>query len=284
MRALLGLGGSDDDDEDMSKSSSIDDAGEDDDSFFASANLESDGEDEDDGEKDGTKEISFIPGKSSLEEKIRSKLNEKDGEVEELTPWEKYLEKRKEKRKEKKRQKKQQKVNFRGENGVDPFAVSTKKTQRKKASTKEELDLLLAGDEDEEAAKDFHMRDIVRIEKNKSKKLKGSRKRKEAEIRDNAVGLDFQIDTKDDRFAAVIDGSDDRFGIDRTDPQFKETPAMRQLLAEQTKRRKSKKRARKAANTDVDAEAIMSGGVESSGAMALSSLVKNLKTKVAKTS
>lgn len=284
MRALLGLGGSDDDDEDVSKSSSIDDAGEDDDSFFASANLESDGEDEDGGEKDGTKEISFIPGKSSLEEKIRSKLNEKDGEVEELTPWEKYLEKRKEKRKEKKRQKKQQKVNFRGENGVDPFAVSTKKTQTKKASTKEELDLLLAGDEDEEAAKDFHMRDIVRIEKNKSKKLKGSRKRKEAEIRDNAVGLDFQIDTKDDRFAAVIDGSDDRFGIDRTDPQFKETPAMRQLLAEQTKRRKSKKRARKAANTDVDAEAIMSGGVESSGAMALSSLVKNLKTKVAKTS
>lgn len=136
MRALLGLGGSDDDDDDMSKSSSIDDAGDDDDSFFASANLESDGEDEDNGEKDVTKEISFIPGKSSLEEKIRSKLNEKDGEVEELTPWEKYLEKRKEKRKEKKRQKKQQKANFRGENGVDPFAVSTKKLKERKQAQK----------------------------------------------------------------------------------------------------------------------------------------------------
>jgi hypothetical protein len=73
------------------------------------------------------------------------------------------------------------------------------------------------------------------IEKNKSKKLRGSRKKKEAEICNNASGLDFQLDTKDSRFAAVPEGSDDRFGIDRTDP------AMREIQAQQTKRRKSKK-------------------------------------------
>ena len=171
----------------------------------------------------------------------------------------------------------------------DNVAVSAKKSNGKsnenkpKPSTKEELDLLLAGDNVEEAARDFHMRDLVRIEKNKSKKLKGSRKRKEEDIATNASGLDFKLDTKDNRFAAVLDGADGRFGIDKTDPQFKETPAMRDILAEQTKRRKSKKRARPAANTDVNADTMNAGTSESTGAMALSSLVKNLKSKVAKT-
>ena len=36
----------------------------------------------------------------------------------------------------------------------------------------------------------------------------------------------------------VLDGTDDRFGIDRTNPMYKETGAMKSLLEEQTKRRK----------------------------------------------
>jgi len=286
LRALLGLGGSDDDDKDdfLQEGSVASDAGgEDDDSFFGSGNLDSDS----DGGGGETKQVTFIPGKSSLEEKIRTKLKEKEEGTEELTPWEKFQDKRKEKRKERKRLNKQQKSSFRGEDGeADPFASTSKRTNavKTKPSTKEELDLLLAGDNDEEAAKDFHMRDLVRIEKNKSKKLRGSRKRKEAEMKNNAVGLDFKLDTKDNRFAAVLEGSDDRFGIDRTDPQYKETPAMREILTEQTKRRKSNKRGRKSENTDVSAEAMMTGKAESSGALALSSLVKNLKSKVAKSS
>lgn len=173
----------------------------------------------------------------------------------------------------------------------DPFELDTaaktrknkSRDQKNKPSSKEELDLLLAGDHDEETAKDFHMRDLVRIEKNKSKKLRGSRKKKETEIRNNASGLDFQLDTKDSRFAAVLEGSDDRFGIDRSDARFKETPAMREILAEQTKRRKSKKRSRsKSKENNIDADAMIAGGSTSSGALALSSLVKNLKSKVAK--
>ena len=309
MRALLGLDGSGDDDSDNFLQDDAKTSDSDDDSFFGSRNLDSDGDvDEDEGQ-----EVTFVPGKNILGEKIRSKLKKKDNDaLQELTPWEKYQEKRKEKRKEKKRLKKMDKSDVRGEDsdGDDPFSPdgisSLKKSKtkskkhdkkkKKKPSTKEELELLIAGDEDEETAKDFHMRDLVRIDKNKSKKLRGPRKKKESDIRENASGMEFKLDTKDDRFAAVLEGSDDRFGIDRTNPQYKETPAMRQILKEQTKRRKSKKRSRdknedvegyhkkSSANnldrSDMNADAMTS----SSGALALSSLVKNLKSKVAKTS
>ena len=133
---------------------------------------------------------------------------------------------------------------------------------------------------DEEEAKDFHMRDLIRIDKNKSKKLRGSRKRKESQMVSSTSGLDFKIDTSDNRFAAVLEGTDERFGIDRTDPQYKETPAMREILAEQTKRRKEKGRKKRKSNVVADVNVNDAG--RSSGALALSSLVKSLKSKVAK--
>ena len=116
------------------------------------------------------------------------------------------------------------------------------------------------------------------IEKNKSKKLKGARKRKEAALEASLVGTGFKVDVDDSRFKAVLDGTDDRFGIDRTDPQYKETPAMREIMAEQTRRRK--KRKTKIANAvapDVSANDL---GDASAGASALSSLVSRLKQKV----
>ncbi len=123
------------------------------------------------------------------------------------------------------------------------------------------------------------MRELIRLDKNKSKKLKGSRKRKEQDIMSNASGLDFKIDTTDSRFAAVLEGDDDRFGIDRTNPNYKETPAMREILDEQTKRRKEKGRKRRKKDVVADVSADDVG--KSSGALALSSLVKSLKSKVA---
>ena len=124
------------------------------------------------------------------------------------------------------------------------------------------------------------MRNLVRIEKNKSKKLRGSRKRKEDAIASTTTGTSFQIDTADDRFSALMEGTDARFGIDRTDPQYKETPAMQRILAEQSKRRRRvKKRVRKSGGDDDGA--IGNGGVGKGGDK-LSSLVKSLKTKVAK--
>ena len=117
------------------------------------------------------------------------------------------------------------------------------------------------------------MRGLVRANKNKDKTFKGARKRKEAN-RPDVVGKNFKMDTTDSRFAAVFEGEDDRFGIDRTDPSFKDTDAMQQVLSEQTQRRK---RARKSpSNVDVN----QTGTDKSSGAKALSSLVKSLKSKV----
>ena len=140
--------------------------------------------------------------------------------------------------------------------------------------------LLLAGDNDEEQEKDFDIRGLQRIEKNKGKKLKGGRKRKEEKITKDVSGTNFKVDVQDDRFAAVLDGADGRFGIDKTDPNYKDTAAMRDILAEQSKRRKMKRKTKATSSApapDVSADS----NSKSIGSNALSSLVQRLKTKVA---
>ena len=122
----------------------------------------------------------------------------------------------------------------------------------------------------------------MKIDKNKSKKLKGSRKRKQETLEANTSGQAFKIDTSDSRFSALLDGTDDRFGIDKMDPRYKETPAMREILDSQLQRRKSKKK--KKVEHLVNDVVVGSKSEEnsSSGALALSSLVKSLKSKVKK--
>ena len=249
------------------------------------------------------KEVTFVPGqkKSSLESKIRSKLESKSDEPKELTPWEKYQEKRKQKRREKRQaaREKRKEINeirrgggretsARQKQEEDDFFVDDDSGLEKKAATKkqtaEELELLLAGDEKEDKSRDFDMRELQRLEKNKNKKLHGSRKRKEKERAAAVTGTDFKVDTHDARFSAVLDGQDDRFGIDRTDPQFKETTGMQEILTEQARRRKQKRR-KKSNNgedkvvPDVNADD-SGGGMKGTGASALSALVRNIKSKV----
>ena len=143
---------------------------------------------------------------------------------------------------------------------------------------------------DEEHTKDFDMRGLAKLEKHAGKKLKGKRKRQHETLAANVSGQEFQIDTTDDRFAALIDGSDDRFGIDRTNPLYKETGAMKTLLQEQSKRRRKNRGRKDGASGGGDATKGGEKRVEdknggwkdsSSGAMALSSLVKSLQQKVA---
>jgi hypothetical protein len=141
---------------------------------------------------------------------------------------------------------------------------------------------------DEEDEKDFDMRGIARLEKNKNKKLKGSRKRKEMEKTENIAGVDFKVDAADNRFSALLEGDDARFGIDVTDPHYKDTPAMRDILAEQSKRRKDKRLKKEPQEEhqktvgNINADTSSKDGIAlSSGAFALSNLVKSLKTKVA---
>ncbi|GMH87930.1 hypothetical protein TrVE_jg6853 [Triparma verrucosa] len=144
----------------------------------------------------------------------------------------------------------------------------------KRAASKSELRKLLGDDADVEKLKDFDMRGIERIEKMKGKKLKGGRKKKEERRSKDVAGKEFQIDSTDDRFSAVFDGSDDRFGIDKSNPSFKETAAMKEVLATQTQRRKKKKKKR----TD-DVTVNDEGKVEGGGASALSAMVQKLKKK-----
>mmetsp|Transcript_19617 Transcript_19617/g.30235 ORF Transcript_19617/g.30235 Transcript_19617/m.30235 type:complete len:776 (+) Transcript_19617:177-2504(+) len=321
MRKMLGLDSDSDD-------------GDDGDAVDSEASEDSSEEDEDQKEDNFNKEATFVPGKRSLQQKIRSKIQESTEEQKELTPWEKYQQKRKEKRRERRQAARSKRkgvgVHQDGNDmyGADPeFGVpdsdsedgfdkdgrdgffledkgdsvgsrkgqeqskgkagknrkegkTTAELPQRTKSSKAELELLLAGDKEEEDAKDYDMRGILRLHKNKDKKLRGARKRKEEKLAASTSGTDFKLDTADSRFAAVLDGTDDRFGIDRTDPNFKETSAMREILSQQTKRRKAKKRARvtETVAPDVSAENGAGGG----GALALSSLVKNLKAKVAK--
>ncbi|KAL7490809.1 hypothetical protein ACHAWT_000892 [Skeletonema menzelii] len=174
--------------------------------------------------------------------------------------------------------------------GKEEDSNATKKNRM--ASTKEELELLIAGDDDEEDAKDFDMRGLEKLERHANKKLRGKRKRQLENLAANVSGQGFQVDTKDDRFSALLEGTDDRFGIDRTNPAFKETTAMKTLLEEQAKRRKKNRGKSKEKVSDKSKNQQSDGKdgnkndswVESSsGAMELSSLVKSLQTKVKST-
>lgn len=129
------------------------------------------------------------------------------------------------------------------------------------------------------------MRGLAKLERNANKKLKGKRKRQMETLAANVSGQDFNIDTSDSRFAALLDGDDDRFGIDRTNPAYRETGAMKALLQEQSKRRrKGKKQRGGGEGGEPKKEVNRDGGwtEKSSGAMELSSLVKSLQQKVSR--
>lgn len=274
LRRMLGL--DDSDDEDGA------------DGGNAESDVESAASDEEE-DNEVSKEFTYVPGAKSLEDKIRTKLQSKE-EKEELTPWEKYQQKRKEKRREKRQAARRQPTdsdisedrgNQAGENDDDFFSREYSEDDQREKMSNEELELMLAGENDEEVARDYDMRGIQRIEKNKEKKLRGARKRKEDKLKAEISGQDFAIDLKDERFVAVLDGDDGRFGIDRTDPQYKETAAMRQILDEQKARRKKKRRKVSTEPQKVPPNVVEgSNNEKSAGSAALSSLVKSLKTKV----
>lgn len=240
------------------------------------------------------KEVSFIPGKTDIKEKNTTRLESKN-ELTELSPWEMYLEKKKQKRQEKRqvaRMKRKEVKDIRqGKSDTtkdefpidDDFLVTegdldknkSKKNSESRNKVQDELALLVAGDDDDEEKRNFDMRGIERLEKNKDKKLRGSRKRKEDEFASNVTGTSFKIDFNDDRFQKVLDGSDSRFGIDRTDPNFKETSGMLEILGEQARRRKKRRAAEK---TTVAVETEPLG--KNSDPSTLNELVNSIKSKV----
>lgn len=231
----------------------------------------------DDDDDANCKAVKFVPRADAEIAVPQPQHKRTDDSKNELTPWEKYKAKRKEKRSERRRLGREKRKEIRD---IRSGAVSRGNKPLEDQSTGQ-LELLFAGDRGDEEDGDFDMRGIQRIEKNKEKKLRGSRKRKEDRKAADVAGTEFEVNVADDRFRDVLDGSNHMFAIDRTDPNYKETPAMQKILKEQTRRRNSKKRKKSNAESaslqpDVTAE---SANAPSTGASALSALVASLKSK-----
>ncbi len=86
---------------------------------------------------------------------------------------------------------------------------------------------------------DFDMRALEREDKLKGKKLRGKRKRKELK-REKASGRGFEVDVNDPRFSAVLEGTDEHFGIDKTAPEFRNTKGMNRILETRLQRHRER--------------------------------------------
>lgn len=142
----------------------------------------------------------------------------------------------------------------------DPFftteapAVSTKTSIRKEerlkkreareaaeaeaAAQKAQLKKVLSEDANDNQADHldhFDMNEIMRAEKKKSKKAKKSKNKGQEDEKRGGLQEDFTMDLGDDRFKAVFDSHE--FAIDPSNPRFKGTEGMKQLLEEGRKRR-----------------------------------------------
>ncbi len=146
---------------------------------------------------------------------------------------------------------------------------------------------------DDELNKDFDMRGLAKLERHSNKKLKGKRKRQFETLAANVSGQDFCIDASDSRFAALLNGTNDSYGIDRTHPSFRDTVAMKKLLQERSERMKKHRdsfatgigegKSRSTSRLTNEKSSISrKSEVCDDGAMQLSSLVKRIQQKISK--
>ncbi|KAF3355137.1 Pre-rRNA-processing protein ESF1 like [Verticillium longisporum] len=109
--------------------------------------------------------------------------------------------------------------------------------EKEKAESKAQLELLMAGDgeDDGDHLDHFDMNEITRAEKQSKKKYKKKGKKKEVERAGLQEG--FKMDVGDDRFKAVFESHE--YAIDPSNPKYKATEGMQQLLEEGRKKRKN---------------------------------------------
>lgn len=191
-------------------------------------------ENESESENEMNKEMSFVP---------ESDIKKKEVNLDEMTPWEKYLHKKKEKRKAKKAKKGEESDEDDLEKDdelpsdvdvSDPFfkpePEKAKKSMKKKKSPEKSENLeLLAMDSDDDR-KHFDYKDIVKNEgKRKKRKRGGKKEQKVAENEDN-----FQLDLADSRFSAVFNNP--TYNVDPSHPSFKKTKSMASIIEEKQKR------------------------------------------------
>jgi hypothetical protein len=107
------------------------------------------------------------------------------------------------------------------------------------ASRRAELELLMADDEaNGEGVRHFDMREIEKAEK--EARRKGKNKGKKSKKTEDAVKDDFKVEAEDPRFKALFDSHE--YAIDPTNPRFKSTEGMKNLLEEGRKKRKREDR------------------------------------------
>lgn len=238
-------------------------------------------------ENDMEMEIKWVPGlKESAEEMVKNKLEGKD----KLTPWEQFLEKKKEKKRLKKKQKvlAEEVSDDELPSDVDMndpyFAEEVKKIGIKKKlksvkdgpveeaeieRQKAEMALLLM-DEEEENKKHFNYNKIVEHQNLSKKKKKRLIKKKEL------IEDDFEVDVKDTRFQAMY--TSHLFNLDPSDPNFKKTKAMEQILEEKARQREQKEQELQQAMKKKESE-IQKESQKKSIDPALSVLIKSVKNK-----
>lgn len=181
-------------------------------------------------------EITFTPG---LDEKAETAP--KDDQEE--STIDKIRRKEKERRKARKTKVKELKQQAETEKKTKLKSLKKKKDQDdvQDSKSKAELELLMMEDEDDKESSlnkkaHFNMKEILKSEKEKKKKNKYQDRKK-------IVEDDFKPNLQDSRFQEMFEGHD--FAIDPTQPEFRETKAMKEILAERSKRSRkntSKKR------------------------------------------
>jgi hypothetical protein len=202
----------------------------------------SDAEDDDDEEDGEGKTLTYMP------ELGKDLLAKKRGGAEE-TPYEaeqrKMAEKKKARKVAKKAYQEQQEAEKKAavQAAKKPSAAKAGKAAMEEKPTAEEakrqaeLELLFEGEGDPHAEDDYDMRALALAEKDKARGKKSKRRKASAAAGDD----DFKLDTADPRFSKLFEG-DSRFGIDKTSTEFRPTPAVKEILSEQAKRRAQQER------------------------------------------
>ncbi|QLG72059.1 hypothetical protein HG535_0C04130 [Zygotorulaspora mrakii] len=227
-----------------------------------------DNENEDDaGEVD--MEITFTPGLDDDSRKNNESVDQEE------TTIEKVRRKEKERRKLRKQKLKELKKTSEQEKRDKLKSLKGKKhehigdSEKENSKSRAELELLMMEDDDDTEKSinkkaHFNLNEIVRSEKEKSKKGKYQDTNK-------IVEDTFEPNLDDDRFKEMFEGHD--FAIDPSQPEFRETNAMKQILKERTKRshdKNSKKR-----------QSPSSGGADNENGT-IASIVSKLKHKAGK--
>lgn len=171
-------------------------------------------------------EITFTPG---LDEKTAAANTAKEGTEEEST-LDKLKRKAKERRKTRKEKVKELKKEAQEKKSETKTATKSKKTKNDGGDekSKAELELLMLDQQDGTHREHFSMKELIKSEKEKSKKSKHRNKNK-------IIEDDFKADLNDPRFNEIFTNHD--FAIDPSQPQFKKTATMAQILEERNKRR-----------------------------------------------